>query len=103
MKTGWADPSSDHDLRGRPSTMALQDRDTQHEDYDEGLHAPFEPPSLAGHQDHYRTDKVVFGVSAALMVAFIAWGVLGTDSLSTVASTVLSGIMNGGGWAFVLA
>jgi choline/carnitine/betaine transport len=37
------------------------------------------------------------------MVAFIAWGVLGTDLLSTVASTVLGWIMTGGGWAFVLA
>ncbi len=53
--------------------MALHDRDTQHEDYDAGLHTPFEPPSLAGHQEHYRIDKVVFGVSAALMLAFIAW------------------------------
>jgi choline/carnitine/betaine transport len=83
--------------------MALRDQHAQHEDYDTGIHSPFEPPSLEGHQKHYPVDKVVFGVSAALMVAFIAWGVLGTDSLSTVASTVLGGIMTGGGWAFVLA
>jgi choline/carnitine/betaine transport len=83
--------------------MALRDQHAQHEDYDTGIHTPFEPPSLEGHQKHYPVDKVVFGVSAALMVAFIAWGVLGTDSLSTVASTVLGGIMTGGGWAFVLA
>jgi choline/carnitine/betaine transport len=48
-------------------------------------------------------DRVVFGVAAGLMVAFIAWGVLGTSSLSTVASTVLNAIITGGGWAFVLA
>jgi choline/carnitine/betaine transport len=49
------------------------------------------------------TDKVVFGVSAALVVAFIVWGIAATDNLSSVASAVLGGIMSGGGWFFILA
>jgi choline/carnitine/betaine transport len=49
------------------------------------------------------TDKVVFGVAAALVVAFIVWGAVATDSLSAVASAVLGGIMSGGGWFFILA
>ncbi|MCE0763684.1 BCCT family transporter [Pseudonocardia kujensis] len=49
------------------------------------------------------TDKVVFGVSAALVVAFIVWGIAGTENLSSVASAVLNGIMSGGGWFFILA
>ncbi|GLY15134.1 BCCT family transporter [Kineosporia rhizophila] len=66
---------------------------------------PYEPPSLheQSRNQHLPTDRVVFGVSAALVVAFIAWGVLGTDSLSETASTVLEAVIEGGGWAFVLA
>ncbi|GAA4542647.1 BCCT family transporter [Pseudonocardia xishanensis] len=48
------------------------------------------------------TDKIVFGVAAALVVAFIVWGIVGTASLSSVASAVLGGIMSGGGWFFIL-
>ncbi|WP_181782450.1 BCCT family transporter [Pseudonocardia pini] len=48
------------------------------------------------------TDRIVFGVAAALVVAFIVWGILGTESLSSVASAVLGGIMSGGGWFFIL-
>jgi choline/carnitine/betaine transport len=49
------------------------------------------------------TDRVVFGVSAALTVVFLLWGVLGTDSLIDVAGSVLNkGIIPYGGWAFVL-
>jgi choline/carnitine/betaine transport len=49
------------------------------------------------------TDKVVFGVAAALTVIFLGWGVLGTDSLISVARSILNdGIIPYGGWAFVL-
>ncbi|GAA2898650.1 BCCT family transporter [Pseudonocardia halophobica] len=49
------------------------------------------------------TDRVVFGVAALLVLAFIAWGIAGTDSLSAVSGAVLSGIMGAGGWFFILA
>jgi choline/carnitine/betaine transport len=49
------------------------------------------------------TDKLVFGVAAALTVVFLAWGVLGTDSLISVAGSILNdGVIPYGGWAFVL-
>ncbi|GAB3468087.1 BCCT family transporter [Actinophytocola sediminis] len=49
------------------------------------------------------TDKIVFGVAAALTVVFLAWGVFGTDSMISVASSILNdGIIPYGGWAFVL-
>jgi choline/carnitine/betaine transport len=47
-------------------------------------------------------DRWVFWSAAVLVVAFIAWGVLHTASLSAVASAVLAGVVRGGGWAFVL-
>ncbi|MCF7548058.1 MULTISPECIES: BCCT family transporter [Pseudonocardia] len=70
---------------------------------------PEEPPAPeavtegAGAADRRQsTDKVVFGVAAALVVAFIVWGIVGTESLSAVASAVLGGIMSAGGWFFIL-
>ena len=75
-----------------------------HEHADAGVPPPFEPPSLgAAAEEHRPVDRVVFSVAAVLVLAFIAWGVFGTDSLSAVATSVLGGIMAGGGWAFVLA
>jgi choline/carnitine/betaine transport len=47
-------------------------------------------------------DRWVFWSAAVLVVAFIAWGVLHTASLGAVTSAVLSGVVRGGGWAFVL-
>jgi choline/carnitine/betaine transport len=47
-------------------------------------------------------DRWVFGIAAGLVVAFIIWGFASVDSLSAVSSAVLAGLMNAGGWAFVL-
>lgn len=41
----------------------------------------------------YRTDWLVFGVAAAFTVGFIAWGVLGGDSLSATTSAVLGWVV----------
>jgi choline/carnitine/betaine transport len=71
---------------------------------DPGIAPPFEPESMADEAEkHYSTDKIVFGVAAVLVVAFLAWGLLATDSLSTVATSVLNGVIHSGGWGFVLA
>jgi choline/carnitine/betaine transport len=59
-----------------------------------------EPPSA---DQRPVLDKWIFGIAAALVVAFIAWGAASTATLSSVASAVLDGIMSAGGWAFVLA
>jgi choline/carnitine/betaine transport len=50
-----------------------------------------------------QTDRVVFGVTAALTLAFVLWGAFATDSLTSVSTTLLEGTMKNGGWAFVLA
>ncbi|MFJ1990463.1 BCCT family transporter [Streptomyces asiaticus] len=50
-----------------------------------------------------RTDRVVFGVSAALTLAFVVWGSVATDTLESVSNSMLSGLIHNGGWAFVLA
>ncbi len=60
-------------------------------------------PPPAAEEDHPVVDRVVFGVAAVIVLAFIGWGVLSTENLSAVAKAVLGGIITGGGWAFVLA
>ncbi|MEV0368988.1 BCCT family transporter [Streptomyces sp. NPDC050636] len=49
-----------------------------------------------------QTDRVVFGVTALLTLAFIAWGAASTDSLKNVSTTMLDWVIANGGWAFVL-
>lgn len=49
------------------------------------------------------TDRIVFGVTAVLTLAFVVWGAVATDNLESVSSTLLGGLMHNGGWAFVLA
>ncbi|PVC93610.1 BCCT family transporter [Streptomyces sp. CS147] len=49
------------------------------------------------------TDRVVFGVTAVLTLAFVVWGATATDSLESVSSTLLEGLIHNGGWAFMLA
>jgi choline/carnitine/betaine transport len=71
---------------------------------DAGTALPGEPPPAAtgSAERRHPVDWWIFGVAAALVVAFIAWGVVSVDSLSAVSSAVLAGVMNAGGWAFVL-
>lgn len=47
-------------------------------------------------------DKVVFGVSAAVALAFLAWGFLSTDSLAKQSGKSLTWVMTNTGWLFVL-
>ena len=66
-----------------------------------------DPPRAAaeatGHAERRQpVDRVIFGVAAVLVVAFIVWGVVSTASLSSVSAAVLSAVITGGGWAFVL-
>ncbi|MGW1979675.1 BCCT family transporter [Streptomyces sp. NPDC001889] len=48
------------------------------------------------------TDRVVFGVTAVLTLAFVVWGSLATDALQSISSSMLNGLIHNGGWAFVL-
>ncbi|MEV0557800.1 MULTISPECIES: BCCT family transporter [unclassified Streptomyces] len=49
------------------------------------------------------TDWVVFGVTAAITLAFVIWGSVGTDSLKSASDKMLSGLIHNGGWGFMLA
>src|SRR5688500_15691404 len=51
---------------------------------------------------HRGLDKVVFGVTAAIAVAFLTWGFVSTSSLADLSATGLKWIMLNTGWLFVL-
>ncbi|MEW2397353.1 BCCT family transporter [Streptomyces sp. NPDC046862] len=71
-------------------------------------HIPHEPPALPGSEEGLQgggrpqTDWIVFGVTAALTLAFVLWGAVWTDSLETVSKNLLGGLLHNGGWAFML-
>ncbi|WP_411109287.1 BCCT family transporter [Streptomyces sp. c-19] len=61
---------------------------------------------LPGRPDQHRrarTDRIVFGVTAVLTVAFVVWGATATESLESTSSRLLEGLIRDGGWAFMLA
>ena len=47
-------------------------------------------------------DRVVFGVTALLAVAFLVWGFVSTGSLASASDHALSWVMDDTGWLFVL-
>ncbi|MGN0063060.1 MAG: BCCT family transporter [Nocardioides sp.] len=49
-----------------------------------------------------RFDPVVFGVTAGLVLAFIAWGALDTDGLASWTGDALNWVIANTGWLFVL-
>ncbi|HSX66560.1 BCCT family transporter [Nocardioides sp.] len=48
-------------------------------------------------------DRVVFGVTAVLAVAFLIWGFVSTATLADVSGRSLTWVMTNSGWLFVLA
>jgi len=82
--------------------MVMDSQDKEIGQHEEVLDANGEVVEMAADRPPV-TDKIVFGVAALLAVGFLAWGVFGTDSMVSVADSVLNnGIIPYGGWAFVL-
>ncbi|MFE0099768.1 BCCT family transporter [Streptomyces sp. NPDC059009] len=63
---------------------------------------PPEGADLSG-EGRPQTDRIVFGVTAVLTLAFVVWGAAATDSLESVSTKMLNGLIHNGGWAFMLA
>ena len=59
---------------------------------------PEEPAKDAG-----GLDRVVFGVTAVIAIAFLVWGFISTESLASVSGKSLSWVMANLGWLFVTA
>ena len=56
----------------------------------------------AGEPDRPGTDAVVFGTAAVVSIAFVVWGMVSTDSLSTASGNAFDWVMTNTGWLFVL-
>jgi glycine betaine transporter len=59
-------------------------------------------PAAPAASDTPSTDRIVFGTAFGLVLAFVLWGVLGTDSLTSGVNTAFSAIIDKTGWMFVL-
>ncbi|MGY5764330.1 BCCT family transporter [Brachybacterium sp. DNPG3] len=49
------------------------------------------------------TDRIVFGVAAAVAILFVVWGIVSPDNLGDVASSALDGVITHFGWLYVIA
>jgi choline/carnitine/betaine transport len=60
------------------------------------------PVQQEAHTGSSGMDWVVFGVTAVIAVAFLAWGFVSTESLATASGGALTWVMDNTGWLFVL-
>ena len=58
---------------------------------------------ISSEQDQRKgIDWVVFGIAAAIAIAFMAWGFINTDGMGKVAGDALAWVLDKAGWVFVL-
>ncbi|MBE1533031.1 choline/carnitine/betaine transport [Actinomadura algeriensis] len=62
---------------------------------------PGAPPGSG--EGRARTDWIVYGISAVVALAFVGWGVVWTDNLSSTAQHALDWLLSNVGWLFVLS
>ena len=59
---------------------------------------------MSGHKSwRDRIDPIVFYVTAAIAIAFIAWGVISTESLGSASASAQDWVITNTGWFFVLS
>lgn len=69
--------------------------------YPDGMHPGLiRGISVEEQRYEFGVDKVVFGVAAALILAFIGWGIYSPESVSTTANTAFAWGMEHAGWLF---
>lgn len=67
-------------------------------------HPALDPPAEAMASERPGSlDRVVFGVTAVLVAAFVAWGALAPSSLSSTSGKGLTWVVSNTGWLFALA
>ena len=69
--------------------------------YPHGVHPALVPGvSVDDQRNAYGTDKVVFGVVAATIAGFYAWGILSTETLGEASEAALNWVTTYFGWLF---
>ena len=67
--------------------------------YPDDLHPGLVPGIGVDQQrNRFGIDKISFALTAILILAFIAWGLISPESVSTVSSTMFSWAMENVGW-----
>ncbi|KAA6436130.1 BCCT family transporter [Agrococcus sediminis] len=61
------------------------------------------PPLPVEDAERKPLDRIVFGIAAAVALAFVLWGTLGTASLGTAAGAGVDWVVHNTGWLFALA
>lgn len=69
---------------------------------DTGSHPALDQEIPEAAADQGGLDRLVFGVPAAIAVAFLVWGFVSTDSLASSSQSALDWVMESTGWLFVL-
>ncbi|PRA00043.1 choline transporter [Arthrobacter sp. MYb229] len=92
-------PREPHPARPRPPMRKLLKEFTQ-----PGLVHPALIPGIGveSTRQDFRTNKLVFALSGALIVAVILWAVLAPDTVATLGGTALSWVTTNFGWMFGL-
>ena len=71
------------------------------ENYPHDIHPGLVPGiSVDEQRIKYGTDRLVFTLAAVLILGFIAWGVISTESLKSVSDAALSWVVQNTGWLF---
>ncbi|WP_260842461.1 BCCT family transporter [Paenarthrobacter nicotinovorans] len=65
-------------------------------------HAKTEQAVTARRNQKLTLDKVTFGITGAIAVAFVVWGFVGRDSLSETSKGALNWVMEYTGWLFMV-
>ena len=83
------------------STQEKHPPTTAHRQPDADLHPALAPPPGAS-TSHGGLDKFVFGIAAAVALAFCAWGVISPAGLGATSSSALGWVVANLGWFFVI-
>jgi choline/carnitine/betaine transport len=77
--------------------------DSQAETTDHAAHPAIAPPPPPGSRSHGSgLDRITFGVTAVIALAFVAWGIASASSLGTASTSALGWVEQNTGWLFVL-
>ncbi len=99
---GAKGPGSGASARQKAADAGRKTKDVVAEmNYPHGIHPALVPGvSIEDQRVRYGTDKVVFGVTAAVIVSFITWGISDTEGLNSASSSALTWVVSNVGWLF---
>jgi choline/carnitine/betaine transport len=84
------------------TTETLPDAEEYEQILEELRHAKTEQAVSARRNRKLSLDKVTFGITGAIAVAFVVWGFVGRDSLSETSKGALNWVMEYTGWLFMV-